>query len=193
MSVDTTTISEVCTSDESLAVEMRDHADHAAYVQLLDRHTRAVLAYCKSRIFRGSDAEDIAQEVWLKVWDRRDQFSDQGSTSFRRWLFTIAGRNCIDANRKKRPDPTDDQYIADLGDEASQAPDWIACLAERQKVLEACIAELPERQQCIVRATLEGDKTGIAASKCNCTAAQASTAKHQAVRSLKDCTESKGV
>ncbi len=193
MPVEASPLSGSATDDESLAVDMRDRDDHSAYLALLDRYTRAVLAYCRSRTHRANDAEDVAQDVWLKVWSRRDQFTLQGTASFRRWLFTIAGHTCIDSNRKKRPDPTADEFFVDRGDPADVAPDWIACLAERRQALEACIAELPTRQRCVVRATLAGDKAGAAAEKCQCTAPQASTAKHQAIQSLQACTERKGV
>lgn len=179
--------------DESYALRMRDHADHDAFAMLVHRHGVAVVAYCRSRLARACEAEDVAQDVWTKVWARRAQFALQGERSFRRWLLTIARTTCIDAGRKKLPDFIDEEHAKDAGAISYETPDWLAALAQRRQALEACIAELPPRQQCIVQATLTGQKTAGAAEQCDCTPAQASTAKYQAIASLRHCTESKGV
>jgi RNA polymerase sigma-70 factor (ECF subfamily) len=181
------------TDDESLALAMRDRGDHDAFASLCERHTQAILAYTHSRVFDRTEAEDVSQDVWVKVWRFRGQFTELGVNSFRKWLFRIASRTCIDANRRKRPDCISDELITDLGDDRFDAPDWTVVVAERQSVLESCIGKLPSLQQCIVRATLTGEMTGSAAELCSCSAAQASKAKHLAAKSLRDCTRREGV
>lgn len=194
MPVDAIPTTQQTADDESLATAMRDSDDQAAYGQLLGRHSLTVFAFCRARVFSSGDVEDVAQEVWMKVWDRRAQFQEQGPTSFRRWLFTVAGRTCIDCNRKKRPETGPEGLFENLSTASeSDSPDWTPLLVERQKVLEHCIAQLTDRQQCVVRATLAGHKTGVAAKQCQCTPAQAANAKHQAIGSLQECTAKKGV
>lgn len=188
-----TSASELLTSDEALAARVRDHDDRSAYGEIVARHTDRLVAYCRSRVRDAAEAEDIVQDVWIKVWTHRERFQQQGEASFRRWLFTIAGRTCIDRLRKCAPEPTSEEFLLDQGVSLTQTPEWQALLAEQVAAVGACVEQLPERQRCVVRATLEGCKTGAAADRCGCTAAQAATAKHHATRGLQECLSSKGV
>ncbi len=56
MSVDATHMQEaspeVNSNDESLAIEMRDHSDHTAYVALLDSYALKIISFCQSLVHR---------------------------------------------------------------------------------------------------------------------------------------------
>ena len=54
--------------------------------------------YLKRLGLQGADAEDVAQEVWLRIWKKQTDFD---GTNFRGWMLRIA-RNCVvDLARKK--------------------------------------------------------------------------------------------
>lgn len=48
-----------------------------------------VLAWCRKRGLQATDAEDVAQEVWLAVRTRIAEFNAGVPGGFRRWLWTI--------------------------------------------------------------------------------------------------------
>src|SRR5947209_20004800 len=53
-------------TDEELAGRFRDAGDVACFGELVRRHRARVLAACR-RVFRNGDAEDIAQEAFLRA------------------------------------------------------------------------------------------------------------------------------
>ncbi|MFP3526161.1 sigma-70 family RNA polymerase sigma factor, partial [Pantoea sp. SIMBA_072] len=74
--------------------------DQAAYRTLVHRHLKR--AYALARRMCGSDAEaeDIAQDAFLQVWQRRDHWTDEGA-KFTTWLYRVVVNRCID--HKRRP------------------------------------------------------------------------------------------
>ncbi len=55
--------------------------------------------FLNRRGVRGADADDMAQEIWLKIWKSRKRFDGR---DFSAWMFRIA-RNClIDESRKSK-------------------------------------------------------------------------------------------
>lgn len=65
--------------------------DEAAFAQVVERYTPAMLRIARSYRVGQSAAEDIVQEAWLRALRALDRF--EGRSSFRTWLFAILG-NC---------------------------------------------------------------------------------------------------
>ena len=117
--------------------------DQQAYARLLDRHLTRVHAYVFRMTRNRADAEDIAQETFLRVWHRARTFKP-GRVRFTTWLHRIAHNLCVDAFRKRR-----DTVDADLDAVADGAPsaDELNAAEERRKAVHAAVAALPERQR----------------------------------------------
>jgi RNA polymerase sigma factor (sigma-70 family) len=75
--------------------EFRDGSP-AAFEKLWRCHNPEVLAYLANRPCGRKDPARVSQEAWLKVWDRRRQFT---GGCFRAWLFSIVRTTCIDVGR----------------------------------------------------------------------------------------------
>ncbi|MFH1725258.1 MAG: sigma-70 family RNA polymerase sigma factor [Elusimicrobiota bacterium] len=69
----------------------------AAYAGLVRRHQQMVLSVCASML-GASDAEDAAQEVFLKAFRSLGKF--QAAASFSTWLYRIATNHCLDTLKK---------------------------------------------------------------------------------------------
>ncbi len=63
-------------------------SDHDSFRQLFDKYSSPLYHFCLSYLKSKEVAEDILQEVFIKIWDRRRDI-DTGK-SFRSYLFTIA-------------------------------------------------------------------------------------------------------
>ncbi len=73
--------------------------DEAAWRQLVDGHARRVFALIHRLVQKADDAEDLTQEVFIKVLRGLPGF--RGSLdSFRAWLATLARNQAIDHWRK---------------------------------------------------------------------------------------------
>jgi RNA polymerase sigma-70 factor (ECF subfamily) len=70
---------------------------------LIKKHLKTVYSFCYKNVGSPYDAEDITQEVFLKVWKNIKKFDT--SKDFKPWLFQIARNACIDFLRKKKTIP----------------------------------------------------------------------------------------
>jgi RNA polymerase sigma-70 factor, ECF subfamily len=73
--------------------------DSRAYEPLVRRHHQRVLALCLSLLKNPSEAEDAAQDSFLKAY--RSLSSFRGDSEFSTWIYRIAYRTCLDALRKR--------------------------------------------------------------------------------------------
>ncbi len=118
---------------------------HQRYAQLLEK----VLAqYCS-----GQQAEDLAQDIWLQLWERPECYKPRGA--FSAWLRRTARNKAIDEYRRRRPGLLPPAF--DLADGAElKGSDWSSDL---QDALEESIQKLPEDHQIVVRSRLEEQPT----------------------------------
>ncbi len=75
--------------------------DQKAFSELVNAHLSAVYSFVARYVGYGGEAEDIVQEVFVKVWKNLGRFDT--SRNFRTWLFTIAKNTALDWLKKKRP------------------------------------------------------------------------------------------
>lgn len=78
--------------DESTLLQRLRAGSGKAFECIWERHSGHVYNFVSSMIFDKSSAEDIVQEVFLKVWEKRADI-DSGR-NFEAWIFTIA-RNLV--------------------------------------------------------------------------------------------------
>jgi RNA polymerase sigma-70 factor (ECF subfamily) len=103
-------------ADERQLVRRAQAGDEAAYEELVRTHQHRVVAIA-SRLLRGSeDAEDVAQQVFVKAYFSLRRF-DQRS-KFSTWLYKIAVNECWNHLRKKKARPL--LYESDLTEEQSE-------------------------------------------------------------------------
>src|SRR6185369_13959844 len=92
-----------------------------------------------------ADAEDLAQEVFLVMWRRRDDWDAE--RPLRPWLFGVALRIAHEyRHRRRREAPVG---VADQTDERPAVDDQLAAIRARALVLQA-IATLPEKQRAVL-------------------------------------------
>ena len=84
-------------SDTSL-IERCQRNDVAAFNEIVGRYKNKIYNYIYRMVGNSEDAEDLTQEVFVKMYVALDSFRNQSSLST--WLYRIAGNLCIDAHRK---------------------------------------------------------------------------------------------
>jgi len=126
--------------------------DASAFQALVERHRTMV--YRVAYQFAGNhyDAEDIAQEVFIKVYRSLDKFRQDAQLSS--WMYRIVMNACIDHRRRHSP-----AAAAPFGEEAEQkmlntpeetpGPEARAYAGELGEVLETEIARLPPGQRIV--------------------------------------------
>ena len=96
---------------ENLAVaEGLKRQDPGLLDQLIVRYQHRLLRYLLFLIGNREMAEDLFQEVWMRVLTRGGQFN--GKARFETWLFTIARNLVIDLRRKRTMSSLDELFEA---------------------------------------------------------------------------------
>jgi RNA polymerase sigma-70 factor (ECF subfamily) len=89
-------------SDEELVVRANDELLHVtrAYEELMRRYQRTLFNVCARYLGSERDADDVCQEVMLKVLYGLKNF--EGKSKFKTWLYSITYNECITQYRKER-------------------------------------------------------------------------------------------
>lgn len=74
----------------------------AAFSALLERYELKVFRLCSSMLRDSSLAQDVAQEVFLRVWRHLHHYDAQ-SGAFSTWIYAIARNQCLTVLRKPQP------------------------------------------------------------------------------------------
>jgi len=93
----------------------------AAYETLVREHQARVFALVSGILRRREDVEDVAQQVFIKVYLSLKRFDLRAT--FSTWLYRIAVNECFDYLRKKRARPL--VYEADLSEEQARRLDGL--------------------------------------------------------------------
>lgn len=132
-------------SDEEL-VRAVVSGDETAFEQLVRKYKNAVFNTIYRYIGYYDDVEDIAQEVFIKVWHKAGTF--KGRSKFSTWLYRIVVNECLGYRRKHRQTPVSLDGLADAGiTPKSLTTDIHSDEKAQAKVVRKSIRELPQRQR----------------------------------------------
>lgn len=132
-------------ADEKEFINRLKSGDREAFEQLVLENQRLVFSYCLSHLPSFEDAEDIAQESFLRAFKSISKFRAEASP--RSWLIAIARNLCADYYRKKKTESFSiDAFIEDGGDLSSGAPSPCEILesSERKTLILRAVENLPE-------------------------------------------------
>ncbi len=118
--------------------------DAAACTQLVDRYLGKVLALAGRMLGNAADAEDAAQEVFLKVWQNARSWRPRDAR-FSTWLYRVTLNQCHDKLRRRRPQ-VEAEVLAELPDQAAHVESKLQRAAVSATVT-AALAQLSERQR----------------------------------------------
>src|SRR6266481_3629341 len=125
--------------------------DATALEQLIERHQALVAGTVARMLGSNSDVEDIAQQVFIRVWKSARRYVPRAK--FTTWLLKIT-RNLVfnELRRSKRHAhvPLQSEPGAEetpLKDETNPAPDASLLETELQRAIEEAIMQLPESQR----------------------------------------------
>ena len=133
-------------TDQALIIQFQNgDSKEGAFTQLLKRHQENVFFQIKKMVLEHADADDIAQAVWIKVWNKLDGFKQE--SAFSTWLFRVAYNETLNfIAQKKRLKAQHKLSVLDPTIDRTSSQD-APKETEIQIKLERAIAELPEKQR----------------------------------------------
>jgi RNA polymerase sigma-70 factor (ECF subfamily) len=125
--------------------------DQEAFEGIVDLFKDKIYRHCFRMVGNGHEAEDLAQETFLKAYRNIDKYNND--FKFSTWIFRIATNLCIDRLRKKKPDYYLDAEVP--GTEGANMysqlavedplPEEVVTENERRNELQQEIMKLPEK------------------------------------------------
>jgi RNA polymerase sigma-70 factor (ECF subfamily) len=120
-----------------------------AFDVIVKRHEATVRSVLYRVVGNADDAEDIAQETFMRVYENLNRF--RGRASLKTWILRIAVNRARDLLRRRRRRPAAISLEkADPGRlmaSSRHSPEAPLSLAEKARALAACIEQLPLKQR----------------------------------------------
>lgn len=176
-------------NDDALMAQVAAR-DTSALRLLADRHGEIGWRIAYRMLGDRQEAEDVAQEALLRLWQNADRWQPGGS-GVAAWLTRVATNACLDRLRRRRF--VGDDAIPERADESPLADEAIEEDEVRNAVAN-CIEALPERQRAAIVLTYYEERHNRMAAEILAMQVKAfESLLFRARGSLRDCVESKGV
>ncbi|MDP0489711.1 MAG: sigma-70 family RNA polymerase sigma factor [Verrucomicrobiota bacterium JB023] len=140
--------------DVELMLEVKGRNSHEAFAELMERHQNAVVGTVAKMLGNSIEAEDLAQQVFLRLWKSRARY--EPSAKFTTFLFTIT-RNLVFNETRRRSrrkeqslDQQLDEHQLEPAGNPNHRPDRENLNAELRSAVDRAIEDLPETQRMAV-------------------------------------------
>jgi RNA polymerase sigma-70 factor (ECF subfamily) len=133
--------------------------DDASWETLVEKHRRRVFNIAYKFTGRHDRAEDLSQEIFLRVFKKLGKFDP--AADFSKWLASVARNHCIDnyrSTRREQRTMVDDGLAFDQATAAASSDPFKSVEAsEAKEVLRIGLASLPEKlREAVVLRDLKG-------------------------------------
>lgn len=132
-------------TDEHL-ISLAASGDEQAFEHIVQKYQQAVFNTIYRYTGSHDDVQDLAQEIFIKVWHNAAKF--KGKSKFSTWLYRIVANHCINYRRRRRKDHVSLDELSEKGqtpESLKVQPDWEA--KSRVEHIRKAVNELPERQR----------------------------------------------
>jgi len=140
------------TTDDKNLIQQYLKGDEKSLEVLIARYLKPIYSFVYKNVGNQANAEDITQEVFIKVWKNIKKF-DQNK-NFKPWIFQISKNASIDFLRKKKSIPfsrfENEKGQNALVDNIAAAPSNLIERFSDKKVLAAALHGLPKKEQKII-------------------------------------------
>ena len=123
--------------------------NYESFEQLMDKHYKSVLNFIYRIIGNIEQAEELTQEVFIKIYDQGKKYRPQAT--FKTWLYVIAKNLSLNEIRKNKY--LDTRVIIDdteVDPAVQNQPDELASQQELADAVRVAIQQLPETQRLAV-------------------------------------------
>lgn len=139
--------------DVALMLRVKE-GDVEAFEQLIEIHQGPIVGTVSKMLGGASDSEDIAQQVFLRIWKSAARY--EPTAKFTTWMFTITRNLVFNETRRRQRKPTisseelEESVHWEAEDRETISPDQGALNQELEGAINKAIETLPEKQRLAV-------------------------------------------
>lgn len=134
--------------DDVACVRLVLSGDSAAYRTIIERYKNQVYGVAYRMLGNPEDAEDVAQEAFVRAYARIGSF-DQ-NRKFSTWLLAITSHLCIDLLRGKKRNPASLDDFAEFLESREEGPESVAIGEEERREVRKLLARLPAKYRVVI-------------------------------------------
>lgn len=168
--------------DKQLAVRLRI-GDKKAFEKIFKKYKEKVYYFAIRYYNSTEDAENVVQDVFIKLWDERSRVKEE--LSLNNYIYTIAKNHLFNIQRKKINEQTYRRYIIDHLVQVSNLENELIYADLKQKI-DSVIEALPtQRKKVFIMGNVEGLSNNEVASILNLSVRTVEVHKSLAVQTIR--------
>lgn len=130
--------------DTKLIAKFRN-GDMEAFRKIYESYCEPLYRFANSYLKDSFEADEIVQDVFLKVWERRDEVDEQ--KSFKSYLYRITVNKVFNELKHRVVRQKYEQHALNFNQITSETPESSIQFQELNKKLEQLLTQLPEQQR----------------------------------------------
>ena len=175
-------------SKEKELIEMARNGREEAFRQLVEANMRRVYSVALKFTYRHADADDIAQETFIKAYQALKKF--QGNSSFGTWVYRIAINCCLNRKRSKArkiEESHSDELNEMIPDDRTPSMERAVFGGQVRGKVEKALGKLSKQQRAIfIMKHLQHQKISEIAEHLGCAEGTVKQQLFRAVRRMRD-------
>ncbi|KIL52786.1 RNA polymerase sigma factor [Jeotgalibacillus campisalis] len=124
--------------------------DQKAFESLYTKYEKLIYSFAYRMTQNHSAAEEVVQEVFLKLWKQHAQYIE-GKGKFSSWLLTITRNSSMDLLSKQTKHQHVEYGEHDSPADTASAPEEVAENKEQSRIIQKAVAHLNKEQQTVIR------------------------------------------
>jgi len=134
-------------SDQELLEAVRNQENKSAFELIVHRYDNKVFGLCFRILNSREEAEDIAQEVFIKLWEQPDDW--QPKAKFSTWLFRVTTNRCLNRLRflKLKSFISFNSEVEEYPSSDEKSPEAEYIFSENSFLFHQFFLKLPARQK----------------------------------------------
>jgi RNA polymerase sigma-70 factor, ECF subfamily len=135
---------------ELVWIERARAGDQRAFGRLVENYQRAVYNLCYRMLGNAMEAEDAAQETFLRAFARLQTYDE--TRKFSSWILSISSHHCIDCLRRRRFIWLDIDDVAPVipSNRHDEEPEHVALSAESRDGIQKMLGELSAEHRAVI-------------------------------------------
>jgi RNA polymerase sigma-70 factor (ECF subfamily) len=139
--------------EEYLLIRQFKNGDHHSFKVLYQKYAPKLYGFSRKYLNSDEDAEEIVQEIFLRIWEKRENVDE--SQSFSSYIFQAAKHRIFNGFRKKVNEQAYLDFVVYANDASSNFTDMEVEYQEIKSKAEAVISAMPPKRQEIFRLSRE--------------------------------------